>query len=168
MLAMPWVRAHTEKLSSTRCSTGKQAKSKSGKLKRPGQDEAVGRDENVHEENTKFSVNLAGTPQCITIKLGKQKFRSLIDTGAEVSLVSEKVIEKINPKPKLSRRKVALQSVSGEALFVKGSTDLEFKVGNIKKKNHTFQVVRGLTRNFILGTDWMSKNGVRIYFDLRN
>ena len=56
----------------------------------------------------------------------------MIDTGAEVSLVSEKVIEKINPKPKLSRRKVALQSVSGKALFVKGSTDLEFKIG--KKK----------------------------------
>ena len=53
----------------------------------------------------------------------------MIDTGAEVSLVSEKVIEKINPKPILSRRKVALQSVSGEALFVKGSTDLEFNVG---------------------------------------
>ena len=84
-----------------------------------------------------------------------------------MSLVSEKVIEEINPKPKLSRRKVALQSVGGEALVVKGSTDLEFKVGNIKK-NHTFQVVRCLTRNFILGTDWMSKNGVRIYFDLRN
>ena len=90
----------------------------------------------------------------------------MIDTGAEVSLVSEKVIEKINPKPKLSRRKVALQSVSGEALFVKGSTDLEFKVGN-QKCVHTFQVVRGLNRNFILGTDWMSKNGVRIYFDLQ-
>ena len=75
-----------------------------------------------------------------------------------MSLVSEKVIEKINPKPKLSRRKVALQSVSGEALFVKGSTDLEFKVGN-----QTF--VR--RRNFILGTNWMSKNGVRIYFDLQ-
>ena len=57
--------AHTEKLSSTRCSTSKQAKNKSGKLKRPGQDEAVGRDENVHEENTKFSVNLAGTPNAL-------------------------------------------------------------------------------------------------------
>ena len=89
----------------------------------------------------------------------------MIDTGAEVSLVSEKVIEKINPKPKLSRRKVALQSVSGGALFVKGNTDLEFKVGFFFF--HTFQVVRGLNRNFILGTDWMSKNGVRIYFDLQ-
>ena len=90
----------------------------------------------------------------------------MIDTGAEVSLVSEKVIKKINPKPKLSRRKVALQSVSGKALFVKGSTDLEFKVGN-QKFVHKFQVVRGLNRNFILRTDWMSKNGVRIYFDLK-
>ena len=44
-----------------------------------------------------------------------------------MSLVSEKVIEEINPKPKLSRRKVALQSVGGEALVVKGSTDLEFR-----------------------------------------
>ena len=86
-------------------------------------------------------------------KTREQKFRSLIDTGAEVSLVSEKVIEKINPKPKLSRRKVALQSVSGEALFVKGITDLEFKVGN-QKFVHTCQVVRGLNRNFILRTDW--------------
>ena len=46
--------------------------SKSGKLKRPGQDKAVGRDENVYGENTKFSVKLAGTPQCITIKLGNK------------------------------------------------------------------------------------------------
>ena len=33
--------------------------------------------------------------------------------------------------------------------------------------NHTFIVASGITKNVILGKDWLSKFGVRIYFDLQ-
>ena len=89
----------------------RQAKRKvnQGNENSPGQDEAVGWDvaNKVHKEKRKFTVNLAGTPKCVTIKLAKQKFRSLIDTGAEVSLISEKVFKSMKQIPKLTRRKVS-------------------------------------------------------------
>ena len=99
MLAMPWARTCTKGLSSTLCSTGKM-ESKPGKLKRPGQDEAVCWDEankidnedrkfsvslagtqnalrENYNEDRKFSVSLAGTPKCITRKLESKSLEAL-------------------------------------------------------------------------------------------
>ena len=33
--------------------------------------------------------------------------------------------------------------------------------------NHTFIVASGINKNVILGKDWLSKFGVRLYFDLQ-
>ena len=135
-----------------------------GKLKTTNQTEAVGV---VRKDETRVrSINLAGSPKCIVFKVGKQRYRSLIDTGAEVSLISEVAYSKLVPKPKIVRDSLHLQSVSGQSLDVKGKAEITFTVGD-NSFSHQFYVVAGLSRNFILGNDWLDKNGVRIYFDLK-
>ena len=48
---------------------------------------------NNNEATTKyFSINLAGNPNSCVIKIQKQRFRSLVDSGAEVSLMHKKFI----------------------------------------------------------------------------
>ena len=46
-----------------------------------------------------FKIELAGNPNSCIIKINKQKFRALLKSGAEVSLIHTKVYKflKINP-----------------------------------------------------------------------
>ena len=83
-------------------------------------------------------------------KIRKQKFRSPLDTGAEVYLINEKVFENTKQKPELTRWKVVLELVGGEALHVKGSTDLEISVEN-GRFVHTFHVIGGLNKKKKIG-----------------
>ncbi|CAG2214089.1 unnamed protein product [Mytilus edulis] len=93
------------------------------------------------------------------------KVRSLIDSGASVSLLHNKIYNSIKGLPKLEKKKVNLQGVNGASLNVLGSINLDFNMkGN--KMNHTFYVVSDMNRNAILGRDWLVKFGVRVYFSL--
>ena len=122
--------------------------------------------EKIQEGGKRYTINVAGSPKCVSIQIGKQRYRTLVDTGAEVSLVSEKTWGKFHPQPRMTKTPVTLHSVSGEGLNVRGKVSLKFSLGG-KKFTHTFIVVRGMDRSFIMGTDFMKEHGVRIYFDLR-
>ena len=95
----------------------------------------------------------------------KNKFRTLVDTGAKVSLMHRRVYDSLRIKPRLQRRKACLSSVSGESLQVDGCINLTFSIGGTEMQ-HVFYVVREMNRNLILGNDWLCHNGVRIYYDL--
>ena len=118
------------------------------------------------KRESKVTINLAGSPKCVSLQIGKQRYRALVDTGAEVSLISERAWQKFHPQLSLKKTSLELNSVSGEALKVRGQIKLEFSIGG-KKLSHDFIVVRDMSRNFILGVDFMKENRVRIYFDLR-
>ena len=60
-----------------------------------------------------FSVNLAGSPNSCVIQLGKQRYRALVDTGAEVSLMHRRVFDKLKDGYVLGKQKVNLQAVNG-------------------------------------------------------
>ena len=113
-----------------------------------------------------YAINLAGDPKCISIQIGKQRYRALVDTGAEISIVSEKIVNRFFPRPNIAKTTAALYAVDGGKLKVAGQVTLEFKIG-AKKFSHTFIIVRDLERPFLIGTDFMQKHGVRIYFDLK-
>jgi len=100
----------------------------------------------------------------VKIQIGKRGYRCLVDTGAEVSIMHEKVFKELKGV-ELKQKEVALQSATGSALLVKGVTDLEFKLGQ-KTFKHRFVVVSNLNRNFILGNDWLEINGAILYFNL--
>ena len=111
-------------------------------------------------------INVAGSPNSIIIMISGQKIRTLIDTGAEVSLLKKKTFETIKQKGILRPEKVNLQSVSGEPLRVHGSAVIPFAIGGVKQE-HKFYIVEDMNRICILGRDWMISNDVRLYFDLK-
>jgi len=43
-------------------------------------------------------------------RVGKQRFRTLIDTGAEVSLINSKIFKNLQERPRLRKEKVKLTS----------------------------------------------------------
>ena len=113
-----------------------------------------------------FNIAVTGSPNSCIIKLENKKIRTLIDTGAEVSLIHERVYNKLQFEPKLNtKHQTSLQAVNGKQLNVRGLIQLPFKIGN-EKVTHPFYVVKDINRNAILGRDWLTANGVRIYFDL--
>lgn len=139
---------------------------KSGKLGRSLHDEAdVKNGQNISEKLQNFKINLAGSPNSCIVKIGKHKFRSLVDTGAEVSLMHRRIYDQLKVKPRLQNKKINLQGVNGELLNVDGCIDLTFSIGGIELQ-HAFYIVRDMNRNLILGQDWLKQNGVRLYFDL--
>ena len=92
-------------------------------------------------------------------------FRSLIDTGSELTLLNEKVYNSLMYKPMIQKDKLVLHSANGSNMTVLGRIKMDFKIQGLKF-NHTFVVVRDLTRNVILGRDFLIENGARLYFDL--
>ena len=112
-----------------------------------------------------IKITLAGSPNSCVIKIGKTKFRSLVDTGAEVSLMHRRVYDSLLVKPKLQFKRINLSGVSGGALKIDGCINLKFTIGGIEMQ-HMFYVVKDMSRNLILGTDWLRQHGVRIYYDL--
>lgn len=113
----------------------------------------------------KFSIALAGSPNSCLVKIQHKKYRSLVDSGAEVSLMHRRVYTSIENAPKLTRKKAILQSGSGNSLSVDGCVNIPFVIGGIQT-NHLFYVVSDMNRNLILGRDWLTQNGVRLYYDL--
>ena len=101
------------------------------------------------------------------MKIEKQKFRALIDSGAEVSLMHTRVYNALKWAPKNLKKNVNinLQSVNGGNIGVKGQAQIDFEIKGQKLK-HKFLIVENMNRNLILGRDWMVQNGVRLYFDL--
>ena len=112
-----------------------------------------------------YKITLAGSPNSCVIKIGKTKFRSLVDTGAEVSLMHRRVYDSLLVKPKLQFKRINLSGVSGGALKIDDCINLKFTIGGIEMQ-HMFYVVKDMSRNLILGTDWLRQHGVRIYYDL--
>ena len=88
-----------------------------------------------------------------------------MDTGADISVISEKMHKKLNHKPAIKPVSQALQGAGGKPLQVKGITELKFTIG---KQNFTQKcyVIGEASRNLILGIDFLKKNKARIYFDL--
>ena len=81
-------------------------------------------------------------------------------------MVHKNVYESLQIKPKLSKSNAILKSVNRGQLNVLGSISLPFVLGWMRM-NHTFIVASGINKNVILGIDWLSKFGVRLYFDLQ-
>jgi hypothetical protein len=58
------------------------------------------------------------------IKIKKMKFRTLVDSGAEVSLIHSRIFASLKDKPKVFKKKAHLQSVSGQAFLLNFATVL--------------------------------------------
>ena len=52
-----------------------------------------------------YKISLAGNPNSCMIKIGKNNFRTLVDSGAEVSLMHQRVFQNLKDKLKLIRKR---------------------------------------------------------------
>ena len=113
-----------------------------------------------------YKISVSGSPNSCLVKIGKQRFRTLVDTGAECSLMHRRIYDQLKNKPRLTNNKVCLQSANGTELKCDGSITLQICIGGTEM-SQDFYVIRDLNRNLILGLDWLKQNNVRIYFDLK-
>lgn len=90
-----------------------------------------------------------------------------MDTGAEVSLIKRKIYDSLKYKPELQRKRLNLMGVDGSPLDIDGVARISFIIGG-NSVVQDFYVTRSMTRNVILGRDWLLSNGVRLYFDQKS
>ena len=100
----------------------------------------------------KYAINLTGSPNSTVIKIKKMKFKAVVDSSAEVSLIHSRVFVSLKDKPKVFKRKVHLQSVSGKALNIEGCANITIKIGKTEV-TQLFYIVKDMNRNVILGKD---------------
>ena len=110
-------------------------------------------------------IELLGNPNSCLVKIGKQVFRSIVDSRAEVSIIHRRAYQNLKDKPKLMNKKVYLQTASGQPMIVDGSINVTIELRDVKL-NQTFYVVKNINRNLILGRDWLKQNWVLLYYDL--
>ena len=79
--------------------------------------------------------------------------------------MSAKFYKSLKEKPILRKCNANLQSVDSGTLKTLGKVNLNFEIKGLKL-SHDFFVVEGINRCLIFGDDWMTENGIRIYFDL--
>ena len=101
----------------------------------------------------------------LLIRFEKQKYRALLDSRAQVSLIHRRVYDSMKNKPTLCKRSLTISTASNIPLYVDGFAEIEFGLGALKMI-HIFYVVHNLTRNVIIGFDWLQSHGVRVYHGL--
>ena len=60
------------------------------------------------------NIELTGNPNSCIMKINKQKFHALLDSGAEISLIHKRLCNSLNENPKLKKQSVFLCSNSNE------------------------------------------------------
>ena len=115
--------------------------------------------------STIYNISLAGNPNSCLLKIQDHSIGSLLDTGADISLIHTKIFNKLKNKPNIIRDQPKIQSVHGGALSVEGYIDLPFTLRKQSLAQKCY-IVDGINRNMILGRDFLKQNGARIYFDL--
>ena len=118
---------------------------------------------NINENSPQeiFKISVSGSPSSCLVKIGKQRFRTLVDTGAECSLMHRHIYDQLKDRPKLLNKKVCLQSANGTELKCDRFISVQICIGGTEM-SQDFCVIRDLNRNMILGLGWLKKH-VRIY-----
>ena len=101
------------------------------------------------------------------VSVGTEHILALVDSGADLSIVSAKVLKKIKPhlvKKQTDSKQTLLKSVTGDTLNVLGLVEIHLSFGN-QKFWHRFHVIENTTKKMILGSDFFIETGATI--DLR-
>ena len=112
-----------------------------------------------------FFIN-QGRTRGTTFKIdtGGYVFSCLFDTGAEVSCMNMETCTVLGLLHNVSDTNTQVNTASGQDMGVVGHVMVTFKLGK-QSFTHKFLVCRFLTRPFILGEDYLSKNCMRMEWD---
>ena len=67
--------------------------------------------ENLPQET--FKISVSGSLNSCLVKIEKQRIRTLVDEGAECSLMHRHIYDQLKDRPKFLNKKVCLQSANG-------------------------------------------------------
>ena len=111
------------------------------------------------------SVDLESGTKFCKINFGKFSTPALVDSGADISLISSKTLKKVKPEFILQKHAplVQLKGVTGHWLNVLARVMVKFKIGK-KLLTHEFHVVQDLSKSMILGIDFMEKQNATVDF----
>ncbi len=100
----------------------------------------------------------------LSTKLGDNWIAMLVDSGANVSILSQQTMENLPYfiKPKLEPVNTSLITVTGESTPYLGKTEVEICIGNQRVK-HTF-LIADIKQDEILGLDFLTKNKCDLMF----
>ena len=107
----------------------------------------------------------------VFITIEGKDYKTLIDTGSEISVVSENVLgelQRVNKNiPSLPVAGVTVVGVTGvRSKWVTKQVQLNVYINGIEFEN-TFLVVKGLNLDIILGNDFLERNKAVIDFNQR-
>ena len=91
-------------------------------------------------------------------------FSCLFDTGAKVSCMNVDACTALGLLDSIPDTNTQANTVSGQDMGILGHVMVTFKLGK-QSFTHKFLVCRFLTRPFILGEDYLSKNCMRMEWD---
>lgn len=109
-------------------------------------------------QNQKDELNEVSLSE-IKIKVANETIRTLLDTGSEVSVISERVLDTLKENegvifPTLPVAGVTVVGVTGvRSKRINRQVLLQFEMGEQLFK-HTFLVIKGLNFDLILGSDF--------------
>ena len=100
---------------------------------------------NINENSPQetFKISVSGSPNSCLVKVGKQRIRTLVDTGAECSLMHRRIYDQLKNRPKLLNKKVCLQSANGTELKCDGCVNVQICIGGTEM-SQDFYVIRDL------------------------
>ena len=105
------------------------------------------------------------TPMC-WLHLGGKKTSALVDSGADISLISKETFDKIATKNKIEFSKmdcIPMQSASGHKIKNYGAVVLQMRLSKFSQP-FRFQIVDGLNIQCIIGNDFLSNFGAQLDF----
>ena len=120
---------------------------------------------NQHGPNVARVIIKQDTPM-LWMYLGKKKVYALVDSGADISLISRETFDKIAAKNKFefsTKDCVPLQTAAGQRIKNFGTVKLEVKLSGFNKM-YKFQIVDNLKNQVLLGNDFLSDFGAQLDF----
>lgn len=125
-------------------------------------------DKNVNNLDPKIS-----TPVCphLAVTVMGNCFQALIDTGSQVTAISEELFNQLEAKNKLYTLPVSnvivIPAIGKKATTVKKQVLLEMVIDN-QKLDYPCLVIPHLANQIILGNDWLLRNNVIINYNNRS
>ena len=112
----------------------------------------------VYDSNDDFSLFTVGdalqSPLLVEIRIEDQPVKIDVDTGASVSIISEKTFNELFPEKSIQSSRLELKTYTGETLNIVGEATVQVTYQHQSSKQFPLVVVAGIGPT-LLGQNWL-------------
>ena len=98
------------------------------------------------------------------ILIEKQKYYTLFDTGAKISVINTVAFEQLHLFDKIYDSNILVCNASGKSMDAKGKVTLKFEISD-RRYTHMFIICDSLKWQIIIGQDFLIKNRMTLKWD---